>query len=116
MMCIFMGQCHWWKVTAAVTVFFRTMRAGPDGKPMLGTGSPNLGARLSDYEENLDEDGNIVTGKAGELPPGASLATDPRKLPPQLPAELAPRRQVEGPAVGHQGRQRLGRPRRHAPS
>ncbi|MGY5055138.1 hypothetical protein ACWDFR_13795 [Streptomyces sp. 900105755] len=81
MMCIFMGQCHWWKVTAAATVFFRTMRAAPDGKPMLGTGSRHLGARLSDYEENLDEDGNIVTDKAGELPPGASLATDPRKLP-----------------------------------
>ncbi|MFD8725805.1 RHS repeat domain-containing protein [Streptomyces sp. NPDC059629] len=83
-MCIFMGQWHWWKVTAAATVFFRTMRAGPDGKPMLGTGSRNLGGRAADYEENLDEDGNIVTDEQGKVPPGASLATDPRKLPPSF--------------------------------
>ncbi|MFC4036691.1 RHS repeat-associated core domain-containing protein [Streptomyces polygonati] len=81
-MCIFFGQCHWAKVTAAATVFFRTMRAGPDGKPMIGSGSRNLGARPPDYEENLDEDGNIVVDEPGVVPPGLSTATSPTKMVP----------------------------------
>lgn len=80
-MCMFFGRCHWWKVTAAATVFFRTMRAGPDGKPMLGNSSRTLGGRDRDYEENLDEDGNIVVDEQdGVKPPGLSTGTNLPKM------------------------------------
>jgi RHS repeat-associated protein len=76
-MCIIWGQCHWWKVTAAATVFFRTMRAGPDGKPLLGSGGRNLGGRQADYEANLDEDGNIIVDEVpGKAPAGLSVSTN----------------------------------------
>ncbi|WP_330268436.1 RHS repeat-associated core domain-containing protein [Streptomyces griseorubiginosus] len=79
-MCIFFGECHWWKVTAAGAIYFRTMRAGPDGKPMLGNSARTLGGRDRDYEENLDEDGNIVVDEEGATPPGLSTNTNLPKM------------------------------------
>ncbi|WP_405559883.1 RHS repeat-associated core domain-containing protein [Streptomyces canus] len=79
-MCMFFGECHWWKVTAAGAIYFRTMRAGADGKPMLGNSARTLGGRERDYEENLDEDGNIVADEEGATPPGLSTGTNLPKM------------------------------------
>ena len=75
-LCMAFGQCHWAKITAAATVFFRTMRAGPDGKPLLGSGGRQLGGRPDDYQANLDEEGNIIVDEEGVVPPGLSTSTN----------------------------------------
>lgn len=77
----FFGSCHYaGAVASAAVVYFRGMAKGPDGQPVTGRDSSKLlGARQSDVEGCLNDDGTINISNEG-MPPGLSTRTDPEKM------------------------------------